>query len=152
MPSPFYPSVLTFQQPAAWQRGQESFESGVYCSLPLTPQGRVPAIQKCPLADYGGHFLGFSGLSLPLPAVKISASRCNISLGPSSSNGSKSNRSSSPAPVNEVCPSSFLPSLLDDCSSSHSGDRREITWVLTRQIIRNLGCLGVGTLTSLRES
>lgn len=127
IPGPFHPSVFTFQPSSAWQTGQESFENGVYCSLPLTPQGRVPATGKCPLSDYCRHFLGLSGRSLPLPAVKFSASRCNISLRAFSPNRSEPTGPGSPAPVNEVCPSSFLPSLLDDGSSSYSGDAREIT-------------------------
>lgn len=134
MPGPFSLSFLAFQQSSAWLdgRGQGRFENGVYCSLSPTPQGRLPAIPNCPLSDYcrsflGSHFPGRSGLSLALPAVKISASRCNISLGTCSPNKSELSRPSSPAPVNEVCPSSFLPSLLDDYSSSHSGDGRVIT-------------------------
>lgn len=132
--SPHIPAIIT------WQRGQESFENGIYCSLPLTPQRRVPAVQKCPLSDYcchfrGPHFLRLSGLSPSLPAVKISASRCNISPGAFSPSRSEPNRPSSPDPANEVCPSSFLPSLLDDCSSSLSrrpkGNHRSswVAWV-----------------------
>lgn len=106
--------------------------NGVYCSLPPPPQGRLPAMPKCPLSDdcrhfLGSHFLEPSDLSLPLPAVKISASRCNFSLGTFSPNKSELNRLNSPAPVNEVCPSSFLPSLLYDYCSSHLGDTGQIT-------------------------
>lgn len=132
MPSPFYLLFPTFQQSSTWRRGQESFENGVYCSLPPPPQGRLPAMPKCPLSDdcrhfLGSHFLEPSDLSLPLPAVKISASRCNFSLGTFSPNKSELNRLNSPAPVNEVCPSSFLPSLLYDYCSSHLGDTGQIT-------------------------
>ena len=87
---------------------------------------------KCPLSDdcrhfLGSHFLEPSDLSLSLPAVKLSASRCNFSLGTFSPNKSELNRLNSPAPVNEVRPSSFLPSLLYDCCASHLGDTGEIT-------------------------
>lgn len=132
MPSLFYLSFPTFQQSSAWRRGQESFENGVYCSLPPPPQGRLPSMPKCPLSDdcrhfLGSHFLEPSDLSLSLPAVKLSASRCNFSLGTFSPNKSELNRLNSPAPVNEVRPSSFLPSLLYDCCASHLGDTGEIT-------------------------
>lgn len=44
------------------------------------------------------------------------------------------NRPSSSAPVNEVCPSSFLPSFLGDCSSSQDA----------REMIRASGLAGCG--------
>ena len=99
---------------------------------------------KCPLSDdcrhfLGSHFLEPSDPSLPLPAVKISASRCNFSLGTFSPNKSELNRLNSPAPVNEVRPSSFLPSLLYDYCSSHLGDTREITGAPELAVPRDLG-------------
>lgn len=129
MSGPLYLWVLIFQQSSARQRGWDIFQNGVYCSL--TPQGSVPAIQRCPLSNYCRHFLkphfpGLLGLSLLLPAVKVSASRCNISLGAFSFNRSDP---TGPVPqlmlMRSVPPPSFHPFYV--IALPLTQDTREIT-------------------------